>query len=195
MTQTSMNNDTERIKKAKQGDEGAFSELLGIHLNSLYAFALRYTGRKDMADDVTQETWIKIWKHLGRFDIQKSFKTWAFTILKNTALDALKKEGRTIPFSQFQIDDGSNSIEDTLEDTEPLPDDLFERADLEKHMTAALRTLPQSQQEVLLMRYKEGLSLQEIADILDSPLNTIKSWDRRGVAAVRKNLTAQTAPK
>ncbi len=191
-----MESDTELITKIRAGDEAAFTRLLDRHLPALYAFALRYTGRIESADDVVQDAWIKIWKHLSRFDAKKNFKSWAFTILKNTALDALKKEKRSLPFSSFESDNG-NVIEDALTDEEALPQEVFEQKELGSLLDAALATLPPAQSEVLVLRYKEDLSFDEIAELLGSPLNTVKSWHLRGVRSLRLSLTLKgsAAPK
>jgi len=93
-------NETELISESLAGDEKAFEELLSPYLQPVYSFVLSLTHDVLMTEDVMQETCIKVWKHLNRFDAKRSFKTWIFAIAKNTAFDALKKK-RDLPFSVF----------------------------------------------------------------------------------------------
>ena len=187
----SMDSDTDLIEKAKAGDDAAFAALLNRHLPALYAFASRYAGDVARADDISQDAWVKIWKNLRRFDSKKHFKTWAFTIVKNTALDYLKKEKRSTPLSRFDTEEGFNPIADTLEDDEALPEKLFQLKELGVVLETTLQKLPDTHREVLLLRYKEELSLEEIATVMNRPINTVKSWHLRGLSSLRKLLPSQ----
>ena len=183
-----MDSDTDLIEKAKAGDEAAFAQLLDRYLPALYAFAGRYALHTARVDDITQDAWVKIWKNLGRFDSKKNFKTWAFTIVKNTALDYLKKEKRSTPFSAFDTDEGFNPVADMLVDEEALPEKLFQLKELGTVLQTTLLKLPATHREVLLLRYMEELSLDEIATVMERPINTIKSWHIRGLNSLKKLL-------
>ena len=184
-----MNDDRARIliEDYFNGDPRAFEALICLYLTPIYNLVYRYAGDAASAEDITQEVFVKVWKNLKRFDRGKSFKTWAFAIAKNTAFDFLKKK-KAIPFSSFDTDAGENVIIDTLADPAFLPPELFARKELAQILERALLTLAPKYREVLLLRYFEHFTFQEIADILKEPLDTVKSRSRRALIILRKSL-------
>ena len=178
--------DKKLIEEYLDGDDSAFSKLLDLYLKPAYNFLYRFTGDAAITDDLTQETFIKVWKNLKRFDQSKNFKTWLFTIAKNTAFDYLKKK-KTIPFSNFTDDQGNNYLENVGEESS-LPDELLERKDLARELDKQLKKLSKQYELILVMRYKDDFSLFEIAEILGLPYNTIKSQHARALAGFKKIL-------
>lgn len=181
-------NETTLIKESLAGDGKAFEELLSPYLQPMYSFVLSLTHDVLMAEDVTQETCIKIWKHLARFDPEKSFKTWIFAIAKNTAFDALKKR-RDLPFSAFsqgEDDEVEESWSERIADESPLPDELLARADAAELLERCLRMLPEGFRRILSLRYRDDFSLSEIAEILGEPYNTVKSRHGRALSGLRR---------
>ena len=124
---------------------------------------------------------------MRRFDQTKSFKTWAFTIAKNTAYDYLKKK-KNLPFSKFVDDQGYNRLEEIGGET-VLPDELLARADIAKDFEKKLEKIPADYRVILVMRYKDDFSLSEIAEILGKPYNTIKSQHQRALKSLKKELS------
>jgi RNA polymerase sigma-70 factor (ECF subfamily) len=175
------------IKKILSGDEVAFAEIVKIYLQPVYNFVYRFVNDRDTAEDLTQETFVKAWKNLGKFDKNKKFKTWLFTIAKNTTFDWLKRK-KEIPFSNFVDEEGESWLENVA-DENILPDEILARVDLAKELDAILQKLPPYYRAVLLLHYKEDFSLHEIAEILGEPYNTIKSRHRRGLGKLRELLT------
>src|SRR5665648_335509 len=115
------------VEACLRGDATAFKILLDKHLKSIYGFLYYLVKDSSQVEDLAQETFIKVWKNLHKFDQRKSFKTWLFAIAKNTALDFLKKK-KTTPFSFFEDEEGSNKLENISEDA-ILPDEILERKD------------------------------------------------------------------
>jgi RNA polymerase sigma-70 factor, ECF subfamily len=179
-------NDNQLISKALESDDAAFSEIVKIYLGSIYNFVFRIVGDRDMAEDLTQVTFVKAWKNLKRFDQNKNFRTWLFAIAKNTAFDYLKKK-KELPFSSFADEEGNNFLENVA-DEEDLPDEILERKDIAEEMELILQKLPPHYRAILLLHYKEAFSLHEIAEILDEPYNTIKSRHQRGLGKLKKEL-------
>ncbi len=178
------------ISESLAGDEKAFEELLSPYLSPVYSFVLSLTHDVLMAEDVTQETCIKVWKHLGRFDAERSFKTWIFAIAKNTAFDALKKK-RDLPFSAFfrgEDEEVEESWLDRIADEAPLADEVLARAESVELLEQKLQTLPEGFQQILRLRYQEDFSLSEIAEILGEPYNTVKSRHGRALLGLRRVL-------
>lgn len=181
--------DKELIEKILNEDEQAFSLLVKKYLKPIYNFLNQLIFDKSVLDDLTQETFIKVWKNIHRFDQNKKFKTWLFTIAKNTAYDYMKKK-KTIPFSIFLNEEGESALEN-VPDNQILPDKLLESEDVQKNFAEKIEGLALDFQIILKLRYKEDFSLQEIADILNIPYNTVKSRHQRALATLRKELLSQ----
>ena len=177
------------------GDEKSLELLIRRYLRQIYSFTYRYVGNGQDAKDVTQETFVKVWRNLKKFNQQKSFKTWIFAISKNTAFDYLKKK-KTIPFSEFENEEGKNAFIETFADPAHLPDKLLEKADMAKILTSVIEKLSPKYRMVLFLRYNDHFSFKEIAESLGESLNTVKSRHRRALIILKKLLTEfYNAPK
>ncbi len=188
------NSDDEYIAAALKGNEQAFGMLMERYLPAVYTFALRLTGNGDDAEDIAQEALFKTWKHLKRFKRGASFKTWLFSIARNTAIDHARKK-KPLLFTELTHPDANEDFEHGLEGDEPAADILFDKDADASVVAAALDTLPVLQREVLTLHYREELTLQEIATILKTPLNTVKSRDRRALQALKKALAPEKGLK
>lgn len=176
--------DIELIAAYFKGDNESLEILIKRYLKPIYGFAYRYVGNKQDAEDITQKIFIKVWRHLKKFNRNKSFKTWIFAVAKNTAIDFLKKK-KTAPFSE------ENKFIETLTDPAPLPQELLEKADLAQMLSLAAEKLSPQYRKVLSLRYNDYFNFREIAESLGEPLNTVKSWHRRAMIALR-NLMQET---
>jgi RNA polymerase sigma-70 factor (ECF subfamily) len=177
--------DRELVEQAREGDEAAFKILVERYLQNVYTFCLRYTGSPADAEDAAQETFVKAWRNLNRFNTSKALKTWLFAIAKNSATDLLRKR-RAVHFSQFDTSDDGNVLTDTLADTEPLPEELFSRKSLANEVRASLEQLKPRDRTLLSLRYEEELSFEEIARLLKMSPNTVRSLHRRALILLRK---------
>lgn len=182
------------ISRYLTGDQQALEVLIARHLKSVFAFAYQYAPNKPDAEDITQDTFVKAWKHIKKFDQRKNFKTWLLSIAKNTALDLLKKK-KAIPFSNFENGEGENTLTETLADIAPLPNEILERADITHILSEALEQISVQQRIVLILHYTDGLTFREIAESLGEPLHTIKSRHYRGVIALQQLLSESTDKK
>jgi len=166
-----------------KGDEKALEILIKQYLKPIYSFVYSYVGNASDTEDITQEVFVKMWRNIKKFDQQKSFKTWFFTIAKNASIDFLKKK-KPIPFSKFENEKGQNVFLDNLAAPILLPSEIFNRADID----SALKKLSPKYRLVLSLYYGAQLNFREIADSLDEPLNTIKSRYRRALILLKKFL-------
>jgi RNA polymerase sigma-70 factor (ECF subfamily) len=178
--------DKQMVKNFLDGDELAFNQLLKRYLKPVYNFLYRLTGDPSMLDDLAQVTFIKAWKNIRRFDRNKNFKAWIFTIAKNTAIDYFKKK-KSIPFSFFTDEEGNNKLEE-IGDGNILPDEILAKKDVSNEIGRKLKEISDQYRIILLMRYKDDLTLPEIAEILERPVNTVKSQHQRALVALRKTL-------
>ena len=121
--------DEELVAEYLRGDNDALRLLIERYLKSIYGFVFRYVNNPENAEDIVQDVFIKTWKNLKKFNRKKNFKTWLFTIAKNTALDALKKK-KPIVFSALEEDENDGGFSETLIDPAPLPHEIFEMKEL-----------------------------------------------------------------
>lgn len=179
--------DNQLVENFLSGDEEAFSQLVKKYLKPVYNFLYYFTQDRAVLDDLTQVAFIKAWKNLRKFDQEKNFKTWLFVIAKNTAYDFFKKK-KTLLFANFTDEEGNNKLEN-ISDENILPDEVLNRKDIARELEKKLAEIPEQYRIILTLHYKEDLSLQEIAEILGKPYNTIKSGHQRGLEKLKKALT------
>ncbi len=180
--------DQDLIREARDGSDEALQKLVERYLPSVYTFCVRYMGNAEEAQDAAQETFLKAWRSLGRYDQKRSFKTWLFAIAKNTATDIMRKR-KSVVFSKFDTADDANVLTDTLADTEPRAEDVFDQTLAASEVQEALQTLKPRDRLILTLRYDEELSFEDIAKILKASPNTIRSLHRRALLALRKVFT------
>jgi RNA polymerase sigma-70 factor (ECF subfamily) len=188
-----MSSDTDLIERYSQGDDDALRLLIARYTRSLYSFAYRLTSNVDDAGDVVQDAFVKAWKHIDSFDRDRSFKTWLFSITRNTALDLIRKRRGDIPFSFIQDDEG-HVVFDTPDES-PLSDELFSTSEKLQSVENALKELSFDQRTILALHHGEGLTFEEIGETLEKPMNTVKSLYRRAVLRLREVLSDTDAPK
>lgn len=175
--------DEELARRAANGDEGAFAELVERYLRPVFSFIYRYTGSAD-AEDLAQDTFVRAWRAIESFDVKKKLKTWIFAIAKNAALDWIKRK-RPHAFSDFDTEEGGNVIAETFADPDFDPDGLIRKIDAASALGIALQEVSPEDRALITLRARDELSFEEIAEIFGKPVNTIKSRYRRALAKIR----------
>jgi RNA polymerase sigma-70 factor (ECF subfamily) len=159
------------------GEERAFSELVERYQTRLLNFIYRTIGDRDRAEDLVQEVFIRVYRHLHRFDRSKKFSTWAYTIASNLAKNELRNRSRN-PLVLFQTMQGAGDDEDRplqFEDSSSRPDDMYRKRHLRELVEDTVAKLPEHHRQVFVLRELEGKSYEEIAEITDCNLGTVKS--------------------
>ena len=159
------------------GEERAFSELVERYQTRLLNFIYRTIGDRDRAEDLVQEVFIRVYRHLHRFDRSKKFSTWAYTIASNLAKNELRNRSRN-PLVLFQTMQGAGDDEDRplqFEDSTSRPDDMYRKRHLRELVEDTVAKLPEHHRQVFVLRELEGKSYEEIAEITDCNLGTVKS--------------------
>jgi len=180
------------ISKSKAGDIAAFEELIEAYQKKIFNFAYRMIGNYDDAADLAQEALIRIFKSIGGFKEQSSFSTWIYRITTNVCLDEIRKRKNKKEYSldeEVQVDDGQLKRQVMSED--PGPDDIVEREELRSIVINAIDKLPKEQRIVITLRDIQGLSYDEIAQVLDCPDGTVKSRISRARQALKKVLSSK----
>lgn len=185
--------DEHLVERYLAGDEASLEMLVKRYLAYIYSFIYRFVGASDYAEDITQDTFVRVWKNLKKFDQQKSFKTWIFSIAKNASIDFLKKK-KTLPFSYFENEKGENVLSETLYDESPLPSEVFEQKELAEKVHVFIDSLSPSYRVVLFLHYNEHFTFQEISDSLEESIHTIKSRHRRALALLKKMILESIDP-
>ena len=165
------------IEAHLQGDPLAFGQIVTRYQVRLLNFIYRMIGDRARAEDLVQETFLRVYRHLGRFDRSRKFSTWIYTIASNLAKNELRNLSRSplISFDQVRAREGEEQRPVDFEDSETRPDDLFERRHLKALVDEAVARLSAHHREVFVLRELEGKSYEEIAEIMHCNLGTVKS--------------------
>jgi RNA polymerase sigma-70 factor, ECF subfamily len=159
------------------GEQRAFEELVDRYQARLLNFVYRTVGDRERAEDLVQEVFIRVHRHLHRFDRSKKFSTWVYTIASNLAKNELRNRSRN-PLVLFQTvkknwDDDDRPLQ--FEDTTSRPDDMFRKRRLRELVETSVAKLPEHHRSVFILRELEGKSYEEIAEITGCNLGTVKS--------------------
>ena len=160
-----------------RGESRAFDVIFHRYRTRLLNFIYRTVGDRERAEDLVQEAFIRVHRHLARFDRTKKFSTWIYTIASNLAKNELRNRGRN-PIVLFQTLSADHEDEDRpleFEDATSRPDDLFRKRHVRQLVEATVAQLPAHHRQVFVMRELEGRSYEEIADLTQCNLGTVKS--------------------
>jgi RNA polymerase sigma-70 factor (ECF subfamily) len=169
--------DSELVQVHLTGDPRAFEVLVERYQARLLNFVYRIVSDRERAEDLVQEAFIRVHRHLARFDRSKKFSTWIYTIASNLAKNELRNRSRS-PLVLFttlapQWNDDERPLE--FEDTDAQPDEAFRRRHLQEAVAQSVAMLPAHHRDVFVLRELEGRSYEEIAEITHCNLGTVKS--------------------
>src|SRR5262249_873668 len=151
---------------------------------ALYDFAYRLLGHAQDAEDATQDAFVQIYRALPAAHLDLPLRPWIYRILRNRCLDLLKRR-RAVSFADLAGGEVDESGGPAVVDDNPLPDELAERADLQRLLTGAIAALAPPYREVVALRYAADLQFGEIADVLGLPENTVKTRFQRAKSVLR----------
>lgn len=184
--------DEQLLERLQVGDSAAFDQLYTDFHGLIYNLAYRILGEREEAFDLTQEVYLKIFRHICHFHGGSSLKTWIYRITVNACLNRhrwwqRRMRGSTVALSKFQKEEGrGNGYE--LTDARSSPEELAFRNELERQIQKGLSRLPEDQRAAVVLRDLEGLSYEEIAEALSISLGTVKSRIARGRELLRNEL-------
>lgn len=179
---------TDRERKAKQGDRDAFEQLVLDNQNKVYSLALRFTGDRETAADLAQESFMRAWQGLEGFQGESSFSTWVYRLATNVCIDYLRKRKRRESVEPtVSLDDAVGAWAEPA-GWEQDPQRRLERSERERALARGLARLPDWQRQALVLRELSGLSYREIGEKLDLDLGTVKSRIARARLSLRKIL-------
>jgi RNA polymerase sigma-70 factor (ECF subfamily) len=188
---TAAQTDQQLVEKVQAGDKRAFDLLVLKYQAKILALVSRYVQDSHEVQDVTQEAFIKAYRALPRFRGDAAFYTWLYRIAINTAKNHLVSRSRRPPGSDVEIEDAEYyEAGGALRDQENPENQLF-RAELEKVVNNAIKELPDDLRAAVTLREFDGLSYEDIADIMDCPVGTVRSRIFRAREAIDARVQAQ----
>ncbi|MED5586019.1 MAG: sigma-70 family RNA polymerase sigma factor [Verrucomicrobiota bacterium] len=168
--------DRRLVERCKSGDSQAFDELVTLYRGKVYAMILNMIHNDADAWDLSQDVFVKAWKALPKFEERSAFYTWLYRITHNVTYDWIRKRKRVVSgeFDDALIDQAEPGALTTPKSSD-LPDAAMERSELRGKIARAIETLSDDHREVILLKEIDGLSYQEIADVVDCSVGTVMS--------------------
>lgn len=172
------------MEEVRAGDLDAFRLLYDRHQRGVFTFLLRYLGYRQLAEDLLQETFLRVFTHRERYRPTARFKTWLFTIARNLAIDQLRRQGGR------QEIESRESLE-LVADPGATPLQRAEAQELGERLRSAVMRLPPSQREVLLLSRVAGLNHEEIAELTGASPEAVRVTLHRALRRIQTFLAAQ----
>ena len=184
--------DAQVVRTFLDGDARGFTELVLRYQTRLLNFIYRTIGDRERAEDLVQEAFVRVYRHLHRFDQNRKFSTWIYTIASNLAKNELRNRSRNplVLFQTIRKQWEADHRPLQFEDSSARPDDLFHKRQLRELVERSVAQLPEHHRVVFVLRELEGKSYEEIAEITGCNLGTVKSRLNRA----RNNFAAIIAP-
>lgn len=179
-------NDTAAVAAVRAGDREAFRALVERHSRSIFRLAFRMTANESDAEEVVQETFLRAYRQIGKFEQRANFGTWLYRIATNCALDLLER--RRHSQNDVPIVDDENERELPLSSSNPSPERLLYSNELRQRMSAAMSQLTAVERAAFVMRHVEGQSIEEISAILNVKEGAAKNTVFRAVQKLRRAL-------
>ncbi len=187
--------DERLVDETLAGDRDAFGELVLRHQRGLVNYIFRLVGSRDVATDLSQEVFLKVFVSLETFDPRYRFTTWLYRIASNSAIDHLRRrQPRTLSLSQpASAEEGPAAP--VIAGTDPSPDDVLRGRELESRIGKAIGDLPVGYRQLILLRHRQNCRYDEIARITRLPLGTVKNRIFRAREILRARLADLLGPE
>jgi RNA polymerase sigma-70 factor (ECF subfamily) len=179
------------VRRCLAGDEKAYRELVERYQGQVYSLALRMVRRAEDAEDLTQETFVRMFRALARYDLERPFAAWLFTIASRLCIDHIRRR-KVSPISLTQRErDSDEEYEIEVEDPGLKPDEAASHAEEGRRTAALIESLPPHYRIVVLLRHVQDLSYEEIAEALHLPLGTVKARIHRARALLKTRMEGE----
>jgi RNA polymerase sigma-70 factor (ECF subfamily) len=180
-----MGTDSEPLR-LRRGDPDAFDALLARYQNRLYRYLLRLTANPAVAEDLFQETWLKVITRIHRYDERRPFEPWLFSVARNLAFDHLRKAS---PESLDEPAESGGTRIARLGDDEPGSLERLLERERRGLLERKLEELPALYREALSLRFEEEMTFEEMSEVLAAPVSTVKSRVHRALSTLRRRVT------
>ena len=180
--------DPRAASRARGGDADAFRALVERHGRAIFRVAYRMTGNEHDADDVVQETFLRAYRKIDKFEERANFGTWLHRIAINCSLDLLRSRSRHERHRVSNKEDEDGEMTRQLESTDPQPDRLLLSVEMKQHVLVALERLSGNDRTAFMLRHFEGMPVEEIGKTLGIQVNAAKHTIFRAVRKLREAL-------
>jgi len=178
-----------RIKEVLKGDQNAFTEIVELYQDKLYRVCYRMLGNKHEAEDIAQEAFVRAFINIHTFDTNRKFSTWLYRIGTNLCIDRIRKKKPDYYLDAEVAGTESLNMYSQVASSEELPEDVVLKMEMQERVQYEITRLSDKYRAVIVLKYMEDLPLQEISEILEMPLGTVKTRIHRGREALRKQLS------
>lgn len=181
------------IARAQAKEPSAFDALVDLYNRRLYGYFYRATGRRDDAEDLLQELFVRLVGTLGQYRHDGRFEPWLFRIATNLIRDRIRRGRSTRPGVAPRADDEGEQAWSDLRRAPPAqPGHRLDAAEDADRLERAIQSLPEAERTVILLRHFAQMSFQEIAEVMDTPLGTALARAHRGLARLRELMVVET---
>ncbi|MCM3702795.1 RNA polymerase sigma factor SigW [Paenibacillus macerans] len=180
--------DARLVRLARKGDQGAFAELVDLYKDKLFHLGYRMLSNRHEAEDVVQETFLRVYKNWSRYDDKQKFSTWIYRIATNLCIDRLRKRKPNYYLDAEMNDQEGMDGYTLIPGDDKTPETEYLLSETQQTIHQAIAGLPAKYKSVIVLRYLQEMSLQEISDVLDMPVTTVKTRVHRGREFLRKKL-------
>lgn len=183
ITDANIKRDNELIRLVKQGNQQAFTEIITLYQKGVFKLALGFFQDKDDAMEIVQETFLRVYEKIDKFNNHSSFKNWVYRIAYNLCIDFYRKFKSKKNYSKdvFELDEvhHTNTVDQ---------EDLVDRQNFKENLQASLLLLSKRQKMIFILKHFNSLKYKEISEILNISVGTVKSLHHRAAKALKKRL-------
>lgn len=177
--------DAELVELALQGNQKAFSQLVTRYLPLVYNYLYRMTQNHEVSEEMAQEAFVKAYKNLKSFDKRRSFKPWILRIASNAAISELRKQSKVVSLNALEEEGQWGEADHQPQEN---IDVQLDRKLSTQEVMKMLNQMDEKYRQVLLLRYQQELSYEEISQALNIPLNTVRTWIKRGMEKLKTQI-------
>ncbi|MQR93675.1 RNA polymerase sigma factor SigW [Fictibacillus phosphorivorans] len=174
------------VTQVKKGDQEAFEGIVDLFKDKIYRHCFRMVGNGHEAEDLAQETFLRAYRNIGKYNSEYKFSTWIFRIATNLCIDRLRKKKPDYYLDAEVPGTDGATMYSQLSSEEPLPEEVVTDNEEWNELQAEIMKLPEKYRTAILLKYVEDLSLEEISKIMDIPVPTVKTRIHRGREALKK---------
>jgi RNA polymerase sigma-70 factor (ECF subfamily) len=165
--------DEELIRALGDGDEAALRILVDRHTPSIYRFSVRYTGDESLAQDISQEVFLRLYRCARKYIPGMPFKTWLFTIVRNTSIDM----ARSYTYRKaYSLEEHAHEAENRSPlDASPNPEERYLSKESAQRIARSVQSLPENQRTAVILKYYEDMATKEIAEVMETTVSSVES--------------------
>ena len=179
------------VARLRRGDVKALSELIVRYQNRLYRYMLRLVRQPAEAEDLFQQTWLKVVEKIRSFDASRNFDAWLFTLARNLAIDHLRRMRSESLDEPLPGSEHGETLADRISSRDQAPFDHALAAERRMQIGEAMEALPVMYREVVTLRFEDEMKIEEIAQVTGAPVSTVKTRLRRSLEQLRCSLEAR----